>query len=143
MKIASIALLPVVFSTLPVVLWHGMGDNCCNSFSMGAIEKMIEKYKPDIGYIKSLMLGSSPADDTKNGFLLPVNQQIEMACQMIQNDPKLVNGYNAMGFSQGGQFLRGLAQKCPTPPMKNLISVGGQHQPLGDTIDDSSYFHES
>lgn len=25
-----------------------------------------------------------------------------------------------------------MAQRCPSPPMKNLISVGGQHQ--GDTI---------
>ena len=32
-----------------------------------------------------------------------------------------------MGFSQGGQFLRGIAQKCPQG-MKNLISFGGQHQ---------------
>ena len=31
-------------------------------------------------------------------------------------------------FSQGGQFLRAIAQRCPTPPMLNLISVGGQHQ---------------
>lgn len=27
---------------------------------------------------------------------------------------------------------RAVAQRCPSPPMKNLISVGGQHQ--GDTI---------
>ena len=35
--------------------------------------------------------------------------------------------YNALGFSQGGQFLRGIAQKCPQG-MKNLITFGGQHQ---------------
>jgi len=28
-----------------------------------------------------------------------------MACKKIQADPKLANGYNAVGFSQGGQFL--------------------------------------
>ena len=33
-----------------------------------------------------------------------------------------------MGFSQGGQFLRAVAQRCPNPPMLNLVSVGGQHQ---------------
>uniref|UniRef100_A0A6Q2WWW0 Palmitoyl-protein thioesterase 1 n=1 Tax=Esox lucius TaxID=8010 RepID=A0A6Q2WWW0_ESOLU len=37
-------------------------------------------------------------------------------------------GYNAMGFSQGGQFLRAVAQRCPSPPMKTLISIGGQQQ---------------
>ena len=32
-----------------------------------------------------------------------------------------------MGFSQGSQFLRAIAQKCPQG-MKNLITFGGQHQ---------------
>jgi palmitoyl-protein thioesterase len=31
-------------------------------------------------------------------------------------------------FSQGAQFLRAIAQRCPSPPMLNLISIGGQHQ---------------
>ena len=39
----------------------------------------------------------------------------------------LQNGYHAMGFSQGGQFLRAVAQKCPQG-MKTLVSFGGQHQ---------------
>jgi palmitoyl-protein thioesterase len=38
-----------------------------------------------------------------------------------------MNGYNAIGFSQGGQFLRAVAQRCPLG-MKNLITLGGQHQ---------------
>ena len=38
------------------------------------------------------------------------------------------NGYHAVGFSQGGQFLRAVAQRCPNPPMKNLITMGGQHE---------------
>lgn len=27
---------------LPIVLWHGMGDSCCNEYSMGAIEKILQ-----------------------------------------------------------------------------------------------------
>lgn len=115
-------------ASLPVVLWHGMGDNCCHSFSMGAVEKMIQKHAPGVNYIKSLMIGDSPTQDTTNGFLLPVNDQLEMVCKQLSDDLNLKNGYNAIGFSQGGQFLRGIAQKCPNPPMRNLISVGGQHQ---------------
>ena len=38
------------------------------------------------------------------------------------------DGYHAVGFSQGGQFLRAVAQRCPDPPMKNLVTMGGQHQ---------------
>ena len=39
----------------------------------------------------------------------------------------LFGRYNALGFSQGGQFLRAVAQRCPQG-MKNLITFGGQHQ---------------
>ncbi|XP_013417210.1 palmitoyl-protein thioesterase 1-like [Lingula anatina] len=114
-------------ASLPLVLWHGMGDSCCNPLSMGNIKKVIEKRVPGI-YVRSLMIGDNVADDTMNGFLLNSNKQVDMVCKKIASDPKLQNGYNAMGFSQGGQFLRAVAQRCPTPPMNNLISIGGQHQ---------------
>lgn len=82
-----------------------------------------------------------------------------MVCSQLAQDPNLQGGYNAMGFSQGAQFLyvsaagfgssissggrlpdlsrfvfvrRAVAQRCPSPPMKKLISVGGQHQ--GDVV---------
>ena len=73
------------------------------------------------------MIGDSPNEDTLNGFFMPVNKQIEMVCQKIKEDPKLQNGYNGMGFSQGGQFMRAVAEKCPQG-MEKLISFGGQHQ---------------
>ena len=34
-----------------------------------------------------------------------VNDQVSQVCQKIASDEKLKDGYNAMGFSQGGQFL--------------------------------------
>ena len=111
----------------PLVIWHGMGDSCCNPFSIGRIMKGIETMAPGI-YIHSLKIGDNMIEDVMNGFFLEVNKQIEMACNIIGNDSKLSSGYNAMGFSQGGQFLRAVAQRCPTPPMKILLSVGGQHQ---------------
>lgn len=30
-------------TTLPVVLWHGMGDSCCNPLSIGAVRDAIHK----------------------------------------------------------------------------------------------------
>ncbi|XP_028406416.1 palmitoyl-protein thioesterase 1-like [Dendronephthya gigantea] len=114
-------------ATIPVVLWHGMGDSCCNPLSMGSIKSMVEKLIPGI-YVRSLMIGSNVIEDTENGFLMNVNKQVDMVCQKLLSDDKLKKGYNAMGFSQGGQFLRAVAQRCPSPPMLNLISFGGQHQ---------------
>ena len=45
-------------SNTPVVIWHGMGDSCCNPLSMGSIKSMIEKNISGI-YVKSLEIGSS------------------------------------------------------------------------------------
>lgn len=56
------------------------------------------------------------------------NLQVAQACKQIRQDPDLVDGYHAIGFSQGGQFLRAVAQRCPDPPMKILVSLGGQQQ---------------
>ncbi|XP_071486972.1 palmitoyl-protein thioesterase 1-like [Diadema antillarum] len=114
-------------TTLPLVIWHGMGDSCCNPLSMGSIKSLVEKQIPGI-YVLSLEIGDNIVDDMANGFLMDGFTQVKMACDIIAKDPKLKNGYNAIGFSQGGQFLRGVAQICPNPPMHNLISAGGQHQ---------------
>jgi palmitoyl-protein thioesterase len=114
-------------TAIPVVLWHGMGDSCCNPMSMGSMKKLIEKEIPDV-YVLSLEIGRNVVQDTENGFFLNVNTQISMVCEQLANDTRLKDGYNSVGFSQGGQFLRAVAQRCPNPPMKNLISIGGQHQ---------------
>ncbi|XP_063220790.1 palmitoyl-protein thioesterase 1 [Bacillus rossius redtenbacheri] len=113
--------------TVPVVMWHGMGDFCCNPLSLGYVKKLIEKEIPGI-YVKSLKIGSTVAEDIEHGYFMNVNKQVEDVCKQLQADPNLSGGYNAIGFSQGGQFLRAVAQRCPVPRVKNLISVGGQHQ---------------
>jgi len=111
----------------PVVLWHGMGDTCCNPLSLGKIIKWIENKIPGI-YVYSIRIGNSSEADASNGFFKPINEQIDMACHKFASDPKLMNGFNAVGFSQGGQFLRAYVQRCNKPAVYNLISVGGQHQ---------------
>ncbi|KAF7989912.1 hypothetical protein HCN44_008586 [Aphidius gifuensis] len=114
-------------ATRPVVLWHGMGDSCCFSFSLGAIKIIIQEQLPGV-YVKSIKIGCDEIEDVANSYYGNVNNQIDEVCNMLEKDEKLKNGYNAIGFSQGGQFLRAVAQKCPNPPMKKLISLGGQHQ---------------
>jgi palmitoyl-protein thioesterase len=71
---------------------------------MGRIKDLIEKNVSDI-YVHSLQIGSDVSADSLNGFFMPVNDQIDLAYSIIKSDPKLANGYHAMGFSQGGQFL--------------------------------------
>ncbi|CAF1072804.1 unnamed protein product [Adineta steineri] len=111
----------------PVVLWHGMGDSCCNPLSLGTITKLLKTQLPG-SYVSSLRIGSNIVEDTSNGFFMNANHQIDYACKLLNADKNLSQGYHAIGFSQGGQFFRAIAQRCPEPPMLNLISIGGQHQ---------------
>jgi len=113
--------------TTPLVIWHGMGDTCCFFFSMGRIKKMVEERVPGI-YVRSLMIGNNIIEDEEHGYFGNANEQVEEVCQKLASDPELQDGYHAMGFSQGGQFLRAVAQLCPEPAMRNLITFGGQHQ---------------
>ncbi|MEQ2164223.1 hypothetical protein GOODEAATRI_004406 [Goodea atripinnis] len=101
--------------TVPLVLWHGMGDSCCNPLSMGAFKKMMEEEIPGI-YVLSLMIGKDVVQDMENGFFLDVNTQVSMVCSQLAQDPKLQGGYNAMGFSQGAQFLYGSVYGLPRCP---------------------------
>ena len=42
--------------------------------------------------------------DEINGFFMNANKQISYVCDKLKKDSKLQAGYNAVGFSQGGQF---------------------------------------
>jgi len=109
---------------VPVVLWHGMGDSAAG---MIGIANILKDNIPDV-YVYRIMIGNNLLVDTESGFFRDTNRQVREVCEKIQADPELAGGYNAIGFSQGGQFLRAVAQRCPQPPMKNLITFGAQHQ---------------
>jgi len=94
---------------------------------MGSVVKYLEESIPGV-YVNSLMVGDNVVQDTENGFFLSINKQIDMVCSMVQNDTRLKDGYHAVGFSQGGLFIRGLAQRCPSPRIINLVSIGGPQQ---------------
>ncbi|KAH8237600.1 hypothetical protein KR038_002089, partial [Drosophila bunnanda] len=112
---------------LPVVLWHGMGDTCCMPFSLGAIMSLIVEQTQG-GYVRSIEIDGNIVMDFQSGFFIHPNEQVDYVCKELLKDEKLAKGYNAIGFSQGGQFLRAVAQRCPQPPMRTLITLGGQHQ---------------
>ncbi|KAI7694070.1 hypothetical protein SSS_03808 [Sarcoptes scabiei] len=106
-------------------MYHGMGDTAYGSID--SIRKYLESKLRGV-YVTSIQQGRNFEEDFLSSYFMNLNQQVEKACEIIQSDEKLKNGYNAIGFSQGGQILRGIAQRCPYPPMKQLISIGGQHQ---------------
>ena len=76
----------------------------------------------------AVRIGTTLQEDVTNSFLMKADDQVSYVCQMINREPKMSRGYNAVGFSQGGLLMRGVAQRCPEPPIKSLITFGSPHQ---------------
>ncbi|TPX66757.1 palmitoyl[protein] hydrolase [Spizellomyces sp. 'palustris'] len=110
----------------PVVLWHGMGDSCCNPDSMGQVKQTLVEELPGV-YVHSIMIGKSEDEDRKASYFDQINRQVQQVCEQLKSDSNLKDGFNAIGFSQGGQFLRAYVERCNDPPMHNLITFGSQH----------------
>lgn len=56
--------------------------------------------------------------------------QVATVCKHLAQTPELAGGFNAVGFSQGGQFIRAVLERCQHtgPHMHTLVTLGGQHQ---------------
>ncbi|KAN0065303.1 hypothetical protein ACQY0O_001138 [Thecaphora frezii] len=120
-----------LFKPHPLVLWHGLGDSAHSPGIRDFIHQVQEAF-PGI-YVHSVDLGaSSDTEDRKQGFFGHVNDQIQTACQQLASLPELHRGFDAVGFSQGGQFLRAYVERCNAPPVRNLITFGSQHMGIAD-----------
>lgn len=84
----------------PVVLWHGIGDD-----HLDTIKQIIKENTDENIYIKSIRFGHSSLQDFESGIFIHPNDQIAEVCLQIMEDENLKDGFHAVGFSQGAQFL--------------------------------------
>jgi palmitoyl-protein thioesterase len=110
---------------LPLVVWHGLGDSYDR---LGPIAELADSIHPGtLTYIISL--GSDPASDSRATFVGDVSEQVEMVCQKLAEHPILSTApaIDALGFSQGGVFLRAYVERCNNPPVRSLVTMGSPH----------------
>ncbi|KAK5944592.1 hypothetical protein PMZ80_003874 [Knufia obscura] len=113
-------------SPLPVILWHGLGD-ASNADGLRDTASLLEETHPGT-YVHLISATTSPSDRSAS-FFGNVTEQIDLVCETLQRDPILSTApaVDAVGFSQGGQFLRGYIERCNNPPVRSLITFGSQH----------------
>ena len=70
---------------------------------MGNLMKIVSDKVPGI-YLRSIMIGKNIEEDVLNGFFKNSNEQVDIVCKNLTQDDRLRNGFNVIGFSQGGQF---------------------------------------
>jgi len=114
----------------PLVIWHGMGDSHASP-AIVEFGELIAKMHPGI-FIHSVYIEEDQDQDRRAGFYGNVNEQIDLVAQQVASIAELAGGFDAIGFSQGGQFLRAYIERYNTPPVHNLITFGSQHMGVSD-----------
>lgn len=82
--------------------------------------------------------GADPNGDQRATFWGDVNAQIDKLCADLAADPIISTApaVDALGFSQGGQFLRGFVERCgDAPPVRSLVTFGAQHNGISEFQD--------
>ncbi|KAH7926689.1 alpha/beta-hydrolase [Leucogyrophana mollusca] len=114
----------------PLVIWHGLGDTY-DSPGMLQFQSEVKKMHPGI-FVHSVYIDQNPKADQRAGFYGKVNDQLDLVAAQFASVPELSRGFDAIGFSQGGQFLRAYVERNNTPPIFNLITFGSQHMGISD-----------
>ena len=88
-------------------------------------------------YTYFIRLDEDPSSDRTATFLGNLTEQIDKVCADIATHPILSHfpALNALGFSQGGQFLRAYIERCNNPPIANLVTFGAQHNGISEFQD--------
>ncbi|KAL9103757.1 MAG: hypothetical protein Q9163_001216 [Psora crenata] len=117
---------------LPLVIWHGLGD----SYDSDGVNFLGEFLNETIGptYTYNIRLHEKPSADRSATFFGNLTEQIRSVCDEIAREPILrrAKGINAIGFSQGGQFMRAYVERCNAPPVANLVTFGSQHSGISE-----------
>ena len=111
----------------PLLIWHGLGDSydADGLQSVGDLAKEVNRGT----YVYNIRLSNSSSEDRRATFFGNLTEQLQTVCNDIARHPVLSKAkeVNALGFSQGGQFLRGYVERCNRPAVRNLVTFGSQH----------------
>lgn len=119
-------------SPLPVVIWHGLGDSFENT-GLQDVASLMNETNPGTT-VHIIRLGSTGSSDRSATFFGNLTEQTASVCDQLASHPVLRDSpaINAIGFSQGGQFLRGYIERCNNPPVYNLVTFGSQHNGISE-----------
>lgn len=123
---------------LPVVIWHGLGDSA-DGEGIQDTAALIAELHPGT-YVQSISLGKAAGSaDRSASFFGNVSEQLDHVCHELAKDNILrtAPAIDAVGFSQGGQFLRGYIERCGhwAPKVRSLITFGSQHNGISEFQD--------
>jgi palmitoyl-protein thioesterase len=117
---------------LPLIIWHGLGDNYAAE-GLAQVAELAQEVNPGT-FTYIIRLDDDSSADRTATFFGNVTVQIEKVCADLAAHPILSTApaVDALGFSQGGQFLRGYIERCNFPPVRSLVTFGSQHNGISE-----------
>ena len=107
-----------------------------SSYKAEGLQSIGELLNDTIGNttIYYIRLDEDPSADRTATFWGNVNLQVQKVCDDLASHPLLskASAINALGFSQGGQFLRAYVERCNSPRVENLVTFGSQHNGISE-----------
>ncbi|KAJ6786709.1 hypothetical protein PWT90_08281 [Aphanocladium album] len=131
--LATAASPPADDTPLPLVIWHGLGDTFSGE-GIQAVAALADAIHPGT-FVHAVSLAADDANaDRSATFFGNVSQQVDLVCAQLAAHPILSTApaIDALGFSQGGQFLRAYVQRCNKPPVRSLVTFGSQHNGIAE-----------
>lgn len=128
----------------PVAIWHGLGD-AYDSPSQQRLISQITAIHKDIEVHPIFVNNASSSADQQASLQGNLNLQIPFVCDQlwswyrntsygsITTQPGEELGFDAIGFSQGGLFLRAAIERCNLP-IRTLITFGSPHNGISDFL---------
>lgn len=118
--------MPVVPPTLrvPVVLMHGIGDSG-SSDGMVSLCRSVEEAHPGT-HVRCANVADGLAS-----IGVSIGEQVEGFAALVQSDPLLADGFDAIGFSQGALVVRGYIERHNAPVVRRFVSVCGPAAGIG------------
>lgn len=107
-----------------------------SSYQAEGLQSIGELLNDTIGNttIYYIRLDEDPSSDRTATFWGNVTLQVQKVCDDLASHPILSRApaINALGFSQGGQFLRAYIERCNSPKVENLVTFGSQHNGISE-----------
>ncbi|BGP21140.1 palmitoyl-protein thioesterase [Rhodotorula toruloides] len=124
---------------VPIVIWHGLGDRY-DAPGLQSLKADLEAAEGLEGvFVHIVQVGADGPADQKATFFGSANAHVAQICAQLASLPEITDPasnpsrmFDALGFSQGGQLLRAVIERCNGERLgsvkaRNLVTVGSQH----------------
>jgi len=112
----------------PTVVMHGMGDASFNPGMQSFCNGISDAYPGT--HVNCLNVANAVSSITET-----LDTQLNEFVDEIKKDQELVNGFNAVGISQGNLLIRAYIERYNNPPVLTYVSMVGPHGGVGECPD--------